>query len=81
MLANMSYEEIFAQTPLYNTSVYIRNLPRKIISKLLSVFKVYSLLTFSKNEIIEQDIAPHLQQHGFVSDIHLEADKGTATVK
>ncbi|KAI8877899.1 hypothetical protein K501DRAFT_259618 [Backusella circina FSU 941] len=59
-LANMSYEEIFAQTPLYNTSVYIRNLPK---------------------EIIKQDIAPYLQQHGYVSDIHLEADKGTATVK
>ncbi|CEP17338.1 hypothetical protein [Parasitella parasitica] len=57
-LSNMSYEEIFAQTPLYNTSVSIRGLPENAIS---------------------QDIAPHLQQYGFVTDIHIK--KGEAIVK
>lgn len=33
LLANMSYEEIFAQAPLYNTSISIGNLPEEIISK------------------------------------------------
>jgi nucleolysin TIA-1/TIAR len=59
-ISNMSYEEIFAQTPLYNTSVYIRNLP---------------------NNIISQDIAPHLQQYGYVSDIYIKPSKGKAIVK
>jgi nucleolysin TIA-1/TIAR len=59
-ISNMSYEEIFAQTPLYNTSVYISNLPKNIIS---------------------QDIAPHLQQHGYVSDIYIKPNKGKAIVK
>jgi nucleolysin TIA-1/TIAR len=45
-LANMSYEEIFAQTPLYNTSVYIRNLPKEIISKLLIIFFFKSLFVY-----------------------------------
>ncbi|KAK4515283.1 rRNA-binding ribosome biosynthesis protein utp25 [Mucor velutinosus] len=58
ILSNMSYEEIFAQTPLYNTSVSIRGLPKNVIS---------------------QDIAPHLQQYGFVTDIHIK--KGEAIVK
>ncbi|KAI8644274.1 hypothetical protein BD408DRAFT_413600 [Parasitella parasitica] len=57
-LSNMSYEEIFAQTPLYNTSVSIRGLPKNAIS---------------------QDIAPHLQQYGFVTDIHIK--RGEAIVK
>lgn len=52
----MSYEEIFAQTPLYNTSVYIANLPKKVI---------------------KQDIVPHLQQYGFVSDIYIKGTKAT----
>lgn len=54
VLSNMSYEEIFAQTPLYNTSVYISNLPK---------------------EVIKQDIAPHLQQYGVVSDIYIKGSK------
>lgn len=58
IISNMSYEEIFAQTPLYNTSVYIRGLPKNVIS---------------------QDIAPHLQQYGFVTDIYIK--KGEAIVK
>lgn len=58
--SNMSYEEIFAQTPLYNTSVCIYNLPKNIIS---------------------QDIAPYLQQHGYVSDIYIKPNKGKAIAK
>ncbi|GAA5803505.1 hypothetical protein HPULCUR_008987 [Helicostylum pulchrum] len=56
VLSNMSYEEIFAQTPLYNTSVYIANLPKNVI---------------------KQDIVPHLQQYGFVSDIYIKGTKAT----
>ncbi|KAI7892709.1 uncharacterized protein EV154DRAFT_503875 [Mucor mucedo] len=56
VLSNMSYEEIFAQTPLYNTSVYISNLPK---------------------QVIKQDIIPHLQQYGFVSDIYVKGSKAT----
>lgn len=56
VVSNISYEEIFAQTPLYNTSVYIANLPK---------------------EVIKQDIAPHLQQYGFVSDIYIKGSKAT----
>ncbi|KAI8881100.1 hypothetical protein K501DRAFT_123805, partial [Backusella circina FSU 941] len=60
LLANMSYEEIFAQAPLYNTSISIGNLPE---------------------QIIKQDLAPYLQQYSYVSEIHLEAEKGTAIAK
>lgn len=56
VLSNMSYEEIFAQTPLFNTSVVISNLPKKVI---------------------KQDIVPHLQQYGFVSDIYIQGTKAT----
>ena len=33
ILSNMSYEEIFAQTPLYNTTVCISNLPKNVIKQ------------------------------------------------
>lgn len=33
ILSNISYEEIFAQTPLYNTSLLIKNLPKDIASQ------------------------------------------------
>ncbi|KAI9472336.1 MAG: hypothetical protein EXX96DRAFT_583693 [Benjaminiella poitrasii] len=59
-MANTSYEAIFAQTPLYTTSIMIQNLPKKVIS---------------------QDIVPHLQQYGYVSDIYITPNQGEAIVK
>ncbi|KAI8374970.1 hypothetical protein EDC96DRAFT_497428 [Choanephora cucurbitarum] len=59
-ISNMSYEELFAQTPLHNTYICITNLSKKCVS---------------------QDIVPHLQQYGSVSDIYMVPDKRRAVVK
>ncbi|KAI8991169.1 hypothetical protein BDF20DRAFT_843119 [Mycotypha africana] len=63
LLSNEPYERVFAQTPLYITSICVRNLPKNVIM---------------------HDIAPHFQQFGHVSDIHiktLENEQKKAIVK
>ncbi|KAG0175054.1 hypothetical protein DFQ30_001051 [Apophysomyces sp. BC1015] len=75
--ASMSYEQIFAQSPPYHTTVYIGNLPHGITR----TYKTICNDSFANASHVEQDLAPYFQQYGYVSDIRLQTDRGFAFVK